>query len=141
MFVSATRGLKRTHCRKGHEYVEGSFRPVMRGDAVHSFVCLVCKREAWHQDSDRNLDVGLRRLYDIGIDDYRDMLATQDGKCAICGGEPFGRRLDVDHDHESGRVRGLLCSKCNSGIGSLNDDPDLIDKAAAYLRRVRHGDR
>ena len=64
------------------------------------------------------------------------MLDAQDYLCAICKGGPDGRgRLHVDHDHESGRVRGLLCSNCNLGLGKFKDDPALVREAARYLLR------
>jgi hypothetical protein len=88
----------------------------------------------------------LRRYYGITLDDYREMVEAQGGGCAICGAtaEASGRHLCVDHDHRCcpGRkrscgqcIRGLLCSNCNRAIGWLGDDPDLAEKAAAYLRR------
>jgi len=63
----------------------------------------------------------------------------QEFRCAICRAEPeTGRRLAVDHDHETGAVRGLLCRRCNMAIGAFGDDVDLLIAAAAYLysRRV-----
>lgn len=54
-------------------------------------------------------------------------------ECAICGREPGSRRLHVDHCHETGLIRGLLCSRCNSGIGLLRDDPELLKTAYNYL--------
>lgn len=64
------------------------------------------------------------------------MSAEQGGVCAICGGtNPSGHRLAVDHDHETRRVRGLLCHACNAGIGKLRDSPDLLRKAIDYLER------
>ncbi len=70
--------------------------------------------------------------YRLTPEDYESLRAHQDGRCHICGEE---RPLDVDHDHETGRVRGLLCRACNLGIGKLKDDPDLVEAAASYLRR------
>ena len=62
------------------------------------------------------------------------MLAAQDGVCAICGRPPTeGISLHVDHDHESGARRGLLCFRCNNSLGDLEDDSDLLRRAAAYL--------
>ena len=70
----------------------------------------------------------------------KEMLEKQGGVCAICGGsEPkdagtgHRRRFAVDHCHETGRVRGLLCVNCNSGIGKLKDSPDLLRRALDYL--------
>lgn len=66
---------------------------------------------------------------------YDAMLAAQNGVCRLCL-EPCasGRRLAVDHDHETGRIRALLCSNCNRGVGLLRDRPWLLERAATYLR-------
>lgn len=71
--------------------------------------------------------------YGITAEDYEEMLARQGGKCCVCGGLNRGRRLAVDHDHETGRVRGLLCNRCNTAIGLLREDPDLLAEALVYL--------
>lgn len=80
----------------------------------------------------------LRQDHGISLAEYEDMVARQHGLCAICmlppGGESFAdRRLHVDHDHASGRIRGLLCRYCNMGVGLLRDDPEIIAAAIAYL--------
>jgi hypothetical protein len=72
---------------------------------------------------------------DIDIGLYDQMVAEQDGRCLICGAKPGRIALAVDHDHETGRVRGLLCRSCNQGLGHFRDDPDLLRSAAAYLER------
>jgi len=65
------------------------------------------------------------------------MLGHQRGVCAICGraGSPERGILDVDHCHDTGVVRGLLCTLCNRGLGQFKDDLGLVEKAAAYLKR------
>ena len=77
--------------------------------------------------------------YGISIAQYEELLAKQDGRCAICGSPPDanGRgaysRLHIDHSHSTGKIRGLLCGRCNQGIGFMRDDPKLLRLAAAYL--------
>lgn len=72
----------------------------------------------------------LRVRYGLSYEDYEELLVKQDGKCAICNRI---RKLHVDHCHDTGRVRGLLCNNCNCGIGNLQDDPKIIKKALEYL--------
>jgi hypothetical protein len=66
--------------------------------------------------------------------DYERMLARQGGACAICGSPPGKHRLAIDHNHETGKVRGLLCIRCNTALGSLRDDETLLHRALAYLK-------
>lgn len=73
-------------------------------------------------------------LYGITIKDYADILIEQEGACAICGKIPENR-LCVDHDHNSGKVRGLLCNKCNLGLGYFGDDLAIIMNAVIYLQQ------
>lgn len=78
----------------------------------------------------------LRRAYNLTLEDYQKMLDDSGGFCEICS-KPFdfdNREPCVDHDHVTGIVRGLLCQKCNTGIGMLNDDATILQKAADYLR-------
>lgn len=67
---------------------------------------------------------------------YDAALASQGGSCAICGRppKPGGRRLNVDHDHVTGRVRGLLCASCNRGLAWFRDCADHLSTAAVYIR-------
>jgi hypothetical protein len=96
----------------------------------------------------------LKRRYGITAQDADAMLAAQDGLCAICRTAPAAH---VDHDHETGAVRALLCFNCNGGLGQFKDDPAVLRAAAQYVEehrrrqrlrsmglrvwRVRHGDR
>jgi hypothetical protein len=69
------------------------------------------------------------------LEHFERLLAEQKGVCAICGGsEKKFSRLSVDHDHSDNRIRGLLCSACNSGLGRFRDKPELLIKALEYLR-------
>ena len=78
------------------------------------------------------------RQYGIDVPDYERMLEEQNGGCYICGKKPDDKRaLDIDHDHKTGKVRGLLCSVHNRALGLLNDDPELIAKTFQYLVKQR----
>lgn len=79
----------------------------------------------------------LEYKYGMTHDDYAEMLEKQDHKCAVCGIDEKhaeNSRLCVDHDHGTGKVRGLLCKKCNQAIGLLQDNADFCDAAGKYLR-------
>lgn len=88
-------------------------------------------------------DKHLRKKWGVSLDWYNQQLAEQGGRCAICKeaesathqktGLP--RSFAVDHCHGEGHVRGLLCSKCNTGLGSFRDDPVLLQAAIAYLEK------
>lgn len=83
-------------------------------------------------------DIQYRSRFGISLDEVEALVAAQGGRCAICNEVPRGV-LCVDHCHRNGRVRGLLCRKCNMGIGLLRDDPELLAQAAAYLRKSMLG--
>lgn len=74
--------------------------------------------------------------YGVSADQFEELVVLQDGKCAVCGGKPNGgkKRLCVDHNHTTGKLRGLLCDCCNRGLGLLKDNPNILEKAIAYLR-------
>lgn len=79
------------------------------------------------------------KQYGITLEEYKKMYDNQNGNCAICGehyelrGENKLKTLHVDHDHETGDVRGLLCHNCNSGIGYFKEDLNLIKRIEHYL--------
>lgn len=80
-------------------------------------------------------DANLRIKFDLSREQYDALLAAQGGCCAICGTDKPGGRgaFCVDHDHETGRVRGLLCTCCNTGLGQFKDDPVRLRSAINYL--------
>lgn len=79
----------------------------------------------------------LRQEFGMTVEDYEAELAAQGGTCAICGGPPVGKDpvYHVDHNHETGARRGLLCGNCNLMLGLMRDDPRLLERAIAYLHR------
>jgi len=101
------------------------------------------KNAARRVDPDRSQKTrksNLKRTYGISPADYDQMLDAQGGVCLICGDPPkvggvqAASKLHVDHDHSSGRVRGLLCNHCNRGLGAFRDRPELLEAAIAYLK-------
>jgi hypothetical protein len=77
----------------------------------------------------------LRRKYGLTLDDLNFLHVVQAYRCAICG--VLSEALHVDHDHESGMVRGLLCGNCNKAIGLFHEDPERFHAAERYLRRTQ----
>jgi hypothetical protein len=77
----------------------------------------------------------VRHAYGLEPEIYDAMIVTQEGKCAICLREfSDDLRICVDHDHQDGKVRGLLCDGCNIGLGGFRDNIEAIGRAAGYLR-------
>jgi hypothetical protein len=81
-----------------------------------------------------NLKSHLKKTFGLTLEEYDAILSAQGGGCAICKTATSGsRRWHIDHCHATGRVRGLLCMACNTGIGLLNDDPAVLAEAIRYL--------
>ena len=98
--------------------------------------CKVCDRKARKKHYETNYDrekasaTRLKSLYGLTKDQHRKMIEDQNGGCKICGS---GDRLVVDHDHETQKVRGILCNSCNRGLGYFKDSPSVLRAAADYL--------
>ena len=75
----------------------------------------------------------LRRRYGLGADDVLCLLEAQNSQCLICRRPITAKTAHVDHDHATGKVRGILCFRCNSGMGQFADDPEVLVRAARYL--------
>lgn len=80
------------------------------------------------------------KKYGLTPESYDALVAAQDGLCAICGRSERSKRtgevikLSIDHDHETGKVRGLLCGSCNRALGLLQENPVTLERMAEYLR-------
>ena len=112
-----------------------------RADGITSY-CKKCKlntNKAWRKNNPEEMKQSQRRTrrkreYGVSGEDYDNMLLEQNNKCAICK-DAIGYEASVDHDHKTKKVRGLLCGKCNSGIGLLKDNPEILRSAALYLEK------
>lgn len=103
----------------------------------------------WRKENPEKYDIGrsnhnLKKKHGITLSEYNEMFLAQGGVCAICG-KPNSekrkinvnggiKRFNVDHDHKTGIVRGLLCTPCNRAIGFLKDDITIFEKAILYLK-------
>jgi hypothetical protein len=88
---------------------------------------------------DYSKDTYLIAKHNITLEQYKNLLTNQNNKCKICGAEQgtLNKELFVDHDHETGKIRGLLCQNCNFGIGLLKDDISILEKALEYLKEFK----
>lgn len=77
------------------------------------------------------------KAFGLSISDFDEMFTSQGGKCAICGGTSGKRRLSVDHDHATGKVRSLLCTNCNSALGLLGESTERMASAIEYIKKHR----
>ena len=96
------------------------------------------RRSKGPEEAERLRRNRLKSVYGISSEDYNDLFQKQNGCCVICGKHQneFERRLCVDHCHKTGIVRGLLCTKCNAGLGNFDEDFSRFEKAMLYLKMV-----
>lgn len=87
-------------------------------------------REWRAKNPEKRAVYGRRYLYGLSDADFAQMLKDQGGLCKLCSEKPAAC---VDHDHSTGRVRGLLCQGCNTGLGRFKDDPARLARAIEYL--------
>jgi hypothetical protein len=101
------------------------------------------RRDAQRRWRERNLETAkqrsrnteYRRKYGINLEQYDEMLKSQQGVCAICNKScDTGMNLAVDHCHETNKVRGLLCKNCNTAIGLLKENVENMNKAINYIK-------
>lgn len=90
------------------------------------------KQKKWFRKKD------LKKKYGMTEEDYIKKFKKQKGRCAICGLVVAGN-LNIDHDHSSGLVRGLLCTRCNLGLGMFKDDINILKKSIKYIKNWKIG--
>lgn len=141
-------GIWRCPTCKEMKNLEGGFYRNKASRTGYSSHCVICMNEAgrsadgkafkkkyYRRDKLIVRDRMLRTKFGISLDEYNRKLTDQNGICAICSGVNSDRSLAVDHNHKTGQVRGLLCSRCNAAIGFLQEDTDRALKAIDYIRR------
>lgn len=93
-------------------------------------------KDWYNNNKERYKDNAFRRKYGITLEQYDLMRKQQNYCCAICktSETESGKKMFVDHNHQTGAVRKLLCTQCNAGIGMLQDNPEIMERAAKYVR-------
>lgn len=141
--------MKRLKLPKNHPYVDGrvcsacgEFKTAEHYTLEKDVRCVggVAMRSTCKPCTEfRKYKAFMKKRYGITWEDYQSLLDKQDGKCAICltdnaQNNRTSGKLFIDHCHSTGKVRGLLCSKCNHALGQFNDDENLLLSAVTYLR-------
>lgn len=125
------------YCKRGHLMSEtrkrhpngGTYCSKCGSDRTKSFGK---DRPGYWESNNRRQQL---KRFDLTIEDYDKLYKLQNGCCAICNkhSDEFGKNHAVDHDHKTGKIRGLLCLHCNTALGHLREDLNIISKAYEYL--------
>jgi hypothetical protein len=130
---------KCTHCNKVKPLSE--FFNCKNTRDLKSTDCKKCSVKSSNKHRKDNFEqyrnTYVKRVFNITLEEYNKMFEDQDGCCAICGihQKDLKRTLFVDHNHETGKIRGLLCGTCNMAIGFLKDDTGVLQNAIDYLNK------
>lgn len=95
-------------------------------------------QKKYREENKQKIQVWMwKHFYNLSLEQVDGMLIAQDHKCKICGESlKKGKGRHVDHDHKTGKVRGILCHTCNTGLGSFKDDQKLLESAIQYLKET-----
>lgn len=100
--------------------------------------CAACRRSAEKdrtaRDPEHYLRERLKSVYGLSLERYNEMKVEQNGCCRICLTPISGKNCHVDHCHQTGKVRALLCGRCNPGIAMFDESPAILLRAVEYLR-------
>jgi hypothetical protein len=138
--------LNKTHCPKGHLYDEEN--TVRWASQPGSRRCAICERERglkkWNKMTrEERREYHLQSKFKMSTKEFNELVISQKNVCAICGcsetaKDKIGRikPLSVDHDHKTGKIRGLLCINCNTGIGVFKEDKQIMMSAIKYMENI-----
>jgi hypothetical protein len=121
--------------KKRSEYWNDASRP----DGITAY-CKLCKAKVTNAHVSKNIEYykkswrekDLYKKYNLSMDEFENMLKSQDYKCQICK-RSLEKYSAVDHDHKTGKIRGLLCRKCNLGLGAAKDSTEVLENMIKYL--------
>lgn len=137
--------LAEKKCPKCEEFMVLTFRTSKWGKPTPEYKCRKCRTDSESkrrlQDLDAYYLAKVESKYGITKEQYFLLYEEACGACQVCGTVPTGkgpyRSLNVDHDHATGKVRGLLCAACNKALGYARDNPQILRKLANYLEGVQ----
>ncbi len=128
-----------TRCHVEREELQFAANP-KSADSLNWW-CRICEREnvrAWKQAHPDEMKAAKRlERYGLTLEMFHDLVCQQNNSCAICGSSFDDKTLNVDHDHVTGAVRGLLCFNCNAMLGNAHDSMETLVSALIYLERER----
>lgn len=116
-----------SHRAYGKNWREGNIEHARKMERVR-------KRKEQKESPERIIEGVRRRRYGISVEDQRRMWEAQSGRCLVCSDVLIYSKAHLDHNHETGRVRGFLCKGCNTVIGWTNEDPKRLRRIAAYVQ-------
>jgi hypothetical protein len=125
----------------GKEKLATDFYVRNKVSMVRHSACKECDKERvkkrHEENPKRTKNNDLKRLYGITLDEHTQMYEEQNGVCAVCEkpGDGKWKKLCVDHDHKTGKVRQLLCRNCNMVLGQIDDSINHLEKLKAYLQK------
>lgn len=122
--------IKWTHCRRGHEFTEKTTRIHKSGYRTCK-ICSDLKDKEWIKNNPLLIRA---HTYKMPLAELKSLLDKQKGLCKICE-RPYEDKFQIDHDHKTGRVRGLLCRACNIGLGLFNDRKEILERAIKYFEK------
>lgn len=115
---------------------------IYNGHKIFRSECIECNKKRsvkWGMNNKAKKHLNeIKSLYGISQIEYEKMLKDQNGKCKICHSDSTNhkkqKRFNIDHDHKTGKIRGLLCQKCNIGVGAFKDSCEILGNALKYLK-------
>lgn len=126
-------------CKKEKELTEFGLKKYNTDGLNH--YCKICENERAKKNysnpvyRERKKYYQIKKLYGLSKEDYFEMLSNQNNKCSICGdGLLNDKNTHIDHSHTTGKIRGILCKKCNHILGNVNDDIQILLRMIKYLK-------
>ena len=138
--VDRSRQNKRVWAKKNPDKVKESSKKSHEKEQKFKPDQARARRNRWKRENPEKHELShlknrLKKEYGLTLEEYYAMRDKQNGCCALCGKNEaeIDRRLDVDHDHVTGKVRGLLCGRCNKALGLFDDKANVLLKASSYV--------